>query len=191
MADIRLCDPGICGSLPYIAPEVLEKKEQYDPRGLDVWSSAVVMLYLIFGGSIWECAKANDNNPNYKMLVTAWAKWEAKHEAGETMSESDYPRMMPFDKFIDQPVIRRILLGMLHPDPAKRSTIAQVAKNGWLSRHVECCTVESYNEPAGTIDATKLSKCSKVPRKVVMHNHLPPTHHFGHSLVRLPGSTAM
>jgi protein-serine/threonine kinase len=29
MGDVRLCEPGICGSLPYIAPEVLKKQGMY------------------------------------------------------------------------------------------------------------------------------------------------------------------
>ncbi|CAI4218306.1 unnamed protein product [Parascedosporium putredinis] len=49
MGDVRLCAPGICGSEPYIAPEVLAKKAEYDPRALDVWSSAIIMVNLILG----------------------------------------------------------------------------------------------------------------------------------------------
>ena len=37
MGDCRLCAPGICGSLPYIAPEVLEKRGERSSEIVDDW----------------------------------------------------------------------------------------------------------------------------------------------------------
>lgn len=209
MSDVRLSDPGICGSIPYIAPEVFEKKSklrpntfqplginktlgQYDPRCLDVWSSAVVMIYIVFGGCIWNSAEIGKaDNKHYESLVRGWTKWEAKHEEYDKMSDVDYPHVEAFDKAVNPPALRKMLLGMLHPNPAKRFTIDQVAGNRWL-RNVECCQLDSYDDPQGSqvIDASKQNGSFKL-NKVVQHNHLPPAHHVGHRLVRLPGSTAM
>jgi len=190
MNEVRLCAPGICGSMPYIAPEVVIKKGEYDPRPLDVWSSAIVMLHIVFGGALWPRAEVGCNK-NYDSLLKGWEKWEAKHPDGGSITETDYPHVSAFDLMVKPPALRRLLIAMLHPNPAKRISIAEVAQNRWM-KNVECCQIENYEEPAGFIDASKSKACLTANRsKVVQHNHLPPVVHKGHSLVRLPGSTDM
>ncbi|ESZ96332.1 hypothetical protein SBOR_3264 [Sclerotinia borealis F-4128] len=189
MTETRLCAPGICGSPPYIAPEVLEKQGEYDPRPLDVWSAAIVMLCMTANGCLWESAKPN-TSPLYDELVRGWDKWNNKHDDC-TITDSDYPHVSFFDKHINPPALRRILLTMLNPNPKHRASIGEIAKNRWM-RNVECCQIDSYDEPTKVIDA---SKCCGVGNRslnrVVGHNHLPPKEHHGHKLVRLPGSTDM
>ncbi|OBT65444.1 HAL protein kinase [Pseudogymnoascus sp. 23342-1-I1] len=191
MGDVRLCAPGICGSMPYIAPEVVVKNGEYDPRGLDVWSSGIVMLHIIFGGALWP--RAERGNRHYDSLVRGWEKWEAKHPPGATITELDYPHVVAFDQMVNPPALRRMLIAMLHPDPAKRIKMADVARNRWL-RNIECCQVDTYEDPSTVIDASKASSSGYAGNnraRVVQHNHLPPTNHTGHRFVRLPGSTAM
>lgn len=189
MGDVRLCNPGICGSEPYIAPEVLAKDRKYDPRGLDVWGAAVVMLALTCGSNLWARAKYDpENNPNYTSLVNAFDKWNAKHPDGQaTISESDYPAYMLFDQFINPPALRRVLLMMLNPNPEKRASMSQVVNHRWV-KNIECCQVESYDDPAVIIDATKSTSLnSKGTRKIFCHNHLPPKVQNTHSLGKMPG----
>ncbi|KAM0146396.1 hypothetical protein ACHAPG_011155 [Botrytis cinerea] len=189
MTEIRLCAPGICGSPPYIAPEVLEKQGEYDPRPLDVWSAAIVMLCMTANGCLWERAKPN-TSPLYDELVRGWDKWNGKHNDC-SITDSDYPHVSFFDKHVNPPALRRILLTMLNPDPKQRATIADVAKNRWM-KNVECCQIDSYDEPTTIIDASKCSGLgNRSLNRVVGHNHLPPKEHHGHKLVRLPGSTDM
>ncbi|CAK7224699.1 hypothetical protein SCUCBS95973_005606 [Sporothrix curviconia] len=334
---VRLCKPGICGSLPYISPEVLDGKVPYDPRKLDVWASAIVLIHLFFGAPLW--LEARVGNPNYDALLKAWGKWNrdqlpgvieadrlhaeklasgtaeadvaaaeavdsaapatsapiepatpatpatsmteeaASTEATEapptqavsmlSVSEAatqgeaaavstaaaapppaaktpkapaptaaataaaataaaaaaaasaaangtaaagerpvvdaapigrpnffqDLP--MPyvpfFDKFVNPPVLRRILLHMLNPDPTRRLTIEQVANLRWF-RNIECCQTEAYEDPLaptvtagntrGCIDA-KRSKAQIGGQKIYCHNHLPPKTH-SHAIVRNP-----
>lgn len=208
MVEVRRCEPGICGSMPYIAPEVVLKKGMftphcegkfkvlmitgdYDPRPLDVWSSAIVMIHIIFGGAIWPEAKKGQGHKHYDSLIKGWAKWDAKHPDGCSL-EDDYPHVEAFDKMVYPPALRRLLVGMLHPDPMKRSTIEDIANNRWM-KNVECCQANSYDDPAVMIDASKknLSLSPSKLNKVVLHNHLPPTTHKGHHFIRLPGSTDM
>ncbi|SPO03771.1 related to serine/threonine-specific protein kinase [Cephalotrichum gorgonifer] len=174
MGDVRLCAPGICGSEPYIAPEVLAKDGRYDPRALDVWGSAIIMLQLIFGGSIW--AKADENDPNYATLAKGWADWNAKHMEADgpaQPTETDYPHVAAFDRFIKPPALRRLLLGMLNPDTTRRTMIADVLANRWV-KNIECCQLESYEDPA-PIDVSKKNAAVKVAnKKIYCHNHLPP-----------------
>ncbi|RAL64875.1 hypothetical protein DID88_001470 [Monilinia fructigena] len=152
MTETRLCAPGICGSPPYIAPEVLEKQGEYDPRPLDVWSAAIVMLCMTANGCLWERARPN-TSPLYDELVRGWDKWNDKHDVC-TITDSDYPHVSFFDKHINPPALRRILLTMLNPNPKHRASIADIAKNRWM-KNVECCQIDSYDEPTKVIDASK------------------------------------
>ncbi|KAF4624928.1 hypothetical protein G7Y89_g13239 [Cudoniella acicularis] len=191
MGEVRLCAPGMCGSPPYVAPEVLLKNGEYDPRPLDVWGAAIVMLCMCSNGCLWTEAR-DGSSPLYDDLVRGWKKWNSKHADGSapSITETDYPHVSFFDQHINPPALRRVLLTMLNPDPSKRTTMATVAKNRWM-KHVECCQVDSYDDPVATIDASKSRTCLKNMTKVVHHNHLPPTMHLGHKLVRLPGTTDM
>ncbi|KAF4119855.1 STYKc [Geosmithia morbida] len=185
MGEVRLCAPGICGSEPYIAPEVLSKKGEYDPRPLDVWSTAIVMIYLTFGGAIWN--RAAEGNPQYDNLVRGWNKWYAAHPDPETakITETDYPNQKAFDTVIAPPALRRLMLQMLNPDPKRRISMEDVVKNRWF-KNIECCQPESYDDPALVIDATKPDNTRNGPKKIFCHNHLP-TKAQGHSLGKMPG----
>ena len=166
------------------------------------------MLCMCANGCLWEKAVAG-SSPLYDDLVRGWEKWNDKHTADNTSSkssksstsgtsasiitESDYPHVSFFDKHINPPALRRVLLTMLNPDPARRVTMAQVAANRWLRKAVECCQVDSYDDPAVVIDASKPLAASAAAGGraglVVQHSHLPPAQRVGHKFVRLPGST--
>ncbi|TGJ83352.1 hypothetical protein E0Z10_g5429 [Xylaria hypoxylon] len=188
MGEVRFCKPGICGSLPYIAPEVLSKQDQYDPRALDVWSSAIVMIYLIFGANIWEKAEAGLTAPgqkNYNDLVLAWEKTDAKKVAKPDVAKDAYPKLAPFEYFVKPLALRRLLLNMLHPNPNKRITMNGVVTNRWM-KNVECCQLESYDDPVKYIDASKKDCMKSTNGKIFCHNHMPPMS-TGHSLPPMPG----
>lgn len=188
MGDVRLCNPGICGSEPYIAPEVLAKDKKYDPRGLDVWGAAVVYIALVCGSTLWQKAKYNPQNEadGYNKLVKAFDKWNAKHPDGlATISEDDYPRYFAFDQFFHPPPLRRVLLMMLNPNPEKRASMSQIVNHRWV-KNIECCQLESYDDPVLVIDATKGAP-KKGAKKIFCHNHLPPKATNTHSLGKMPG----
>lgn len=189
MGEIRLCNPGVCGSEPYIAPEVLAKNGKYDPRGLDVWGAAICMINLYMGTGLWSRASINPANENdsYNLLAKAFDKWYTKKHRGEenpAMAEDDYPRFPIFDQFINPPALRRVLLMMLNPDPNKRATIAEILEMRWV-KNIECCQLESYEEPTTIIDATK-GVPKKGASKTFCHNHLPSKVQ-GHGLPAMPG----
>ncbi len=263
---VRLCKPGICGSLPYISPEVLEGKEAYDPRKLDVWAAAIVYLHLRFGGQLWTEARIKPGQPNlqYASLLRGWEKYNKKHlpskqeaekqhaekqaaekQAAEkeraekaaeaidgeapaaeatsppatpavprratadshtsegrptvdaapitdgnpnSLVEGPYPCVTALDEFLHPPVLRRIIIHMLNPDPKRRVTIDQVANLRWF-RSIECCQPESYDDSTASsaaaanmraIDASKRSYTFN-GQKIFCHNHMPPktTHGIG------------
>ncbi|KAK5656503.1 hypothetical protein OQA88_4480 [Cercophora sp. LCS_1] len=196
MGELRRCTPGICGSEPYIAPEVLAKSGDYDPRALDVWSSAIVMLNLIFGAPLWRRAEFKGEkppaHPNYANLCRGWERWAAKHADGDddipVLTEADYPYVAAFDACVKPPALRRVLLQMLNPNPDKRITIADVVKNRWV-KGIECCQLESYDDPSNTIDASKKASLKCGGSKTFCHSHLPPKAEFSsHGLGKMPGS---
>ncbi|KAH7309067.1 kinase-like domain-containing protein, partial [Stachybotrys elegans] len=186
MGEIRLCSPGICGSEPYIAPEVLAKKTNYDPRALDVWSSAIIMIYMTFGGAIWS--RAERGNTHYDKLADGWEKWYKKHpEESACISDMDYPNCYALDVGVNPPALRRVILQMLNPDPNRRIPIVDVINNRWV-KNVECCQMESYDDPTHVIDATKKDAVGKIGnKKIFCHNHLPPKATGSHSLGKMPG----
>jgi protein-serine/threonine kinase len=154
------------------------------------------MLWMCANGALWEEAKIG-SSPLYNDLVEGWEKWNAKHTDANTKEilsptdDSDYPHVKFFDNHINPPSVRKLYLKMLNPDPTKRITIAEIIAKGWV-KNAECCQIDSYEEVTTIIDASKASSCSKNHSKItVRHNHLPPTTHRGHRLVRLPGSTDM
>lgn len=184
MGDVRMCKPGICGSLPYIAPEVLTKKGEYDPRPLDVWSSAVVMIYMIFNACLWDKAET-PNTATYEKLVSGWRALDAK-KAADPDFDAIYPAIPAFELFVKPVALRRTLLQMLHPNPEKRITMEEVVTSRWM-KGVECCQPESYEDPTQLIDASKKG-CMKsgTGNKIFCHNHLPPQA-TSHGLPPMPG----
>jgi serine/threonine protein kinase len=192
MGEVRRCAPGICGSMPYISPEVLKKADYYDPRGLDVWSSAIVMLNLIFGGALWHKAEFNPQSPPgkdiYSDLVRGWEKWTRRHADSPEMviTDMDYPSVAVFDAVVKPPALRRVLLQMLNPDPDKRISMANVVSNRWV-KNIECCQPETFDDlnTASMIDASKKPCQIRGGGKIFCHNHLPPN---SHSLNILPSS---
>ncbi|KAK8074268.1 HAL protein kinase [Apiospora phragmitis] len=186
--EIRLCKPGICGSLPYIAPEVLSKQRDYDPRPLDVWSSAIVMIYLIFGANIWEKAEwQNDAKTagQYNKLVLAYEKYNARVAKNPDATKDALPHLDAFDYCVKPLALRRLLLKMLNPDPEKRWTMAEVVTSRWF-KTIECCQMDSYDDPVKFIDASKKNATISTAGKIYCHNHLPPQNH-GHGLPPMPG----
>lgn len=179
MGEVRRCKPGICGSLPYMAPEVLEKKGEYDPRGLDVWSCAIVYLAMTFCGNPWQAA--NDQSPYYVTFRKGYEKW-MKENPECIITETNYPSCGPLFKFTEKlgsPAMKRLMLKMMNPNPAKRISIHDVLLSNTV-KSIECCTEESYEDGPGLlVDATKGKAMTNDGRKTKMtvkkkHNHVPP-----------------
>jgi len=174
----KMCAPGICGSLPYISPEVLDRIAEYDPTKLDTWSCAMVYLNLVFSGSPWQ--RAHESNENYRLFIQGFNKWLADHPDGVITDEvGGSPKCGPmFDPaFIGSPAMKRLMFKMLHPNPEMRISIHD-ALTGPTMRGVECCAPESYEDVLCRFDASKGSKpvAGKLSKQV-LHNHIPPKEH--------------
>lgn len=178
MGAIRRCAPGICGSLPYIAPEVLEKKGDYDPRPLDVWSCAIVFLTMTYSGSPWQAAKPEYEH--YAKFKKGWDEWLKTHPDGQITDAPDgAPKCGILFTKLEHGPLKRLLLKMLHPIPEMRISIHDVLNAGVI-RGTECCSPESEEEEneAACIDACKGAKQLKAKATVQKkHSHLPPRQH--------------
>lgn len=171
MGEVRLSAPGICGSLPYIAPEVLEKNHAYDPRPLDIWSCAVVYLTMTFGGCPWQAAKPEFEY--YARFKKGWDQWLEEHPDGEIMDGPEgHPKCGKLFSLIEPPSIKRLILRMLHPIPSKRITIRDVMRTPCI-RNINCCCPETYDEPKVVFDAAKANQSIKFAKKF-LHHHIPP-----------------
>jgi protein-serine/threonine kinase len=173
MGELRLSAPGICGSLPYIAPEVLEKNHAYDPRPLDIWSCAVVYLTMTFGGCPWQAAKPEFEY--YARFKKGWDQWLMDHPDGDIVDGADgHPKCGKLFSLIEPPSIKRLILKMLHPIPSKRITIPAVMRTACI-RNINCCCPETYDEPKVVFDAAKANQSVKfAPSKKFLHHHIPP-----------------
>ncbi|KAF2395590.1 Pkinase-domain-containing protein [Trichodelitschia bisporula] len=180
MGAVRRCAPGICGSLPYIAPEVLEKRGDYDPRPLDIWSCAIVFLTMTYSGSPWSAAR--EDSPFYASFKKGWDTWLAKNPDGIiTDQPGGAPMCGPLfnaDR-LGSPALKRLLLKMMHPDPDRRISVKEILASPYV-RGIECCSPESDEEQQCCIDAADKKAFSTAARKMTIvkkHNHIPPREH--------------
>lgn len=200
--EINLCAPGVCGSPPYLPPEVMARQGlfvetsqymtnrqtvKYDPRLVDVWSAAIVMINMCFGGSLWKEA-VPCSSQYYTALISGWAEWLHHHrdETNPIFTDTDYPRIAFLDRKILSSPLKRLLIRMLNPEPAARATIRDITKDGWFKR-IECC--QSPNpEGCGMACDRSVSRCTTgKSAKIVRHNHMPPKRNYGHMLLGILG----
>lgn len=154
---VRYSQPAIFGSQPYISPEVMDAKDAYDPRGLDVWSCGINFLSMVFGVHPW--VKATPDNTNYKKYLNGWNKWLKDHPEGFIEPGSDeYPDCGKLFHLLNSNSLERLVLRMLNPNPQKRISIAEALASD-VVRRMECCQRSSYEENAPTN---------------VKHDHTPP-----------------
>ncbi|KAI9683253.1 MAG: hypothetical protein M1822_006118 [Bathelium mastoideum] len=171
--EIRKCTPGICGSLPYMAPEVLQKKGDYDPRPVDVWSCAIIFFTMRFHGSPW--LSAHPEHEHYARFQKGWDDWLALHPNGKIPDPSssdaeDLPKCGPLFQALQKPALKRLLLKMLHPHPEKRISMESALKTSFV-KYIDCCSedVDDHAKQSGTLRSPKNHGIVKKA-----HCHIPP-----------------
>ncbi|KAI9815612.1 MAG: hypothetical protein M1826_001980 [Phylliscum demangeonii] len=183
MGENRRCAPGICGSLPYIAPEVLAKQGDYDPRALDVWSCALVYLFMRFKGAPW--AAADPNYGQYGKFRRGWQTFLDAHPAQLITDDSGLPACGEVFRAVEPVALQRLLLRMMHPTPEKRIGAQDALDDRWIKK-IECCAPEaadgggdgsgSGGAPECTFDVRDAKTCRLAGKHGIRksHNHLPP-----------------
>ncbi|KAM0718574.1 hypothetical protein Q7P37_005644 [Cladosporium fusiforme] len=162
---IRLCKPGMVGSTPYMAPEIISRQQDYDPRCVDVWSCAIVYLSLYFVGTPWEVASPDCKA--YAVFNESWDEFLANRPGndGRIGKDGPLPKIAHSKKFAIGP--RHMILGMLHPDPERRWKIGDAVdvvsdRNPELGGPWPCCQQAGYSDDI------------KTREKKVRHDHIPP-----------------
>ncbi|XP_066586977.1 serine/threonine-protein kinase grp [Prorops nasuta] len=98
-----------CGTLPYVAPEVLKRPYHAEPA--DVWSCGIILVALLAGELPWDQSSAE--YPEY----TAWR-------------EGKYLQFTPWKKLDNSSLsfIRKILVHL----PSSRLTIREIKEHHWF-----------------------------------------------------------
>lgn len=98
-----------CGTLPYVAPEVLI--EPYHAEPADVWSCGIVLVVMLGGELPWD-------EPTSKCFH--FRKWQ----------KEDYLMETPWSKF--ENTVLSLVKKILTPNPAIRATIKQILQHPWM-----------------------------------------------------------
>ncbi|GAP92171.2 putative CAMK CAMKL CHK1 protein kinase [Rosellinia necatrix] len=114
----------MCGSPPYIAPEVLAcakadrrsgEVTKYAPELVDIWSCGVILFVLLVGNTPWE-----------EPTAQSWEFQEYKKTNGRS-SDSLWEKV-PSDAL-------SLLRGMISVDPSKRFSFAQIRQHPWYTQN--------------------------------------------------------
>lgn len=111
-----------------------------------MWSCAIVYLTMTLQGSPWSSARPGD--PAYKRYTDAWATWLAKHPDGRIHEGAGgAPMAGPIfsPECLGSPAIKRLVLKMLDPDPARRITVRDALNTSYV-KGIECCTPEQCDD---------------------------------------------
>ncbi|KAI5458026.1 kinase-like domain-containing protein [Mariannaea sp. PMI_226] len=114
----------LCGSPPYIAPEILacgrgDKKSssggKYSPDLVDVWSCGVILFVLLVGNTPWD-----------EPSKSSWEFQEYVRTSGRS-SDALWERI-PTEAL-------SLLRGMMSIDPSKRFNFTKIRQHPWYTRH--------------------------------------------------------
>ncbi|BES94301.1 serine threonine-protein kinase [Nesidiocoris tenuis] len=100
-----------CGTLPYVAPEVLTRP--YAAQPADIWSCGIVLVAMLAGELPWD--QAIEDNDDY-------TKWTSGY----------YTKFAPWCK-LDTPSLA-LLRKILRPAPSSRFTSANIQSSKWFTQ---------------------------------------------------------
>ncbi|KAJ2709020.1 serine/threonine protein kinase, partial [Coemansia spiralis] len=115
---------GVCGSDPYIAPEVLLSRRQiaYYAQIADIWSVGIMYMCMTLLKFPWRIADT-ETDRNYGSYIREWPRGREK-------------------LFAQLPKLRHggmnVIGGMVYPDAKGRLTMDEVMDSEWM-KEVDCC----------------------------------------------------
>ena len=144
----------VCGSPPYIAPEILkcgqtnlkrkadEDKTGYSPDISDVWSCAIVLFVLLAGNTPWDCPVEEES-------------WEfAEYLRSKGRSEDELWEKVPQDCL-------SLVRGMLKVVPAESMSLEAVKQHPWYTRaNPQMDAKGRAADPVGL--ATQMLECMRI-----------------------------
>jgi serine/threonine-protein kinase Chk1 len=123
----------MCGSPPYIAPEVLQcakgdrrsaEGSKYSPDLVDIWSCGVILFVLLVGNTPWD-----------EPTSGSWEFLEYVRTNGRS-TDSLWARIPPD--------VLSLLRGMMNIEARKRFSFAQIRQHPWYTRHNHLITPEGH-----------------------------------------------
>ncbi|KAI8866066.1 kinase-like protein [Ramicandelaber brevisporus] len=123
---------GLCGSDPYIAPEVFvlgqPSAQGYDARKADVWALGIIYIACVSLHFPWEVAQLKDQNyARYtRRPESVISHWLARGSSSKIQCCSD----MPVD-----PATLSFISRMLAIDPNQRPTCEELLADPWMKIH--------------------------------------------------------
>ncbi|XP_011495709.1 PREDICTED: serine/threonine-protein kinase grp isoform X2 [Ceratosolen solmsi marchali] len=113
-----------CGTLPYVAPEVLERPYHAEPA--DIWSCGIILIALLAGELPWDQASKN---------CSEYSAWK----------NNSYHYLTPWKKLdrLSLLLLKKILVHV----PSVRSSLYDIKKHDWYNTGFYT-DVESCNKPA-------------------------------------------
>lgn len=97
-----------CGSVNYIAPEVLSDARGYNGSKSDIWSMGVILYVMLVGYLPFDQPSID---ALYRAICTA---------------SFEYPAHV-------KPLAKDLINGILRTDPMQRMTIAEIRKHPWMT----------------------------------------------------------
>lgn len=140
---------------------------------------------MVHKGNPWPSADQAHPHENYSKFLAGWEKFVATHPAG-LITDSELPSCGPVFANLTKPVLKSLILRMMHPDPAKRISIKEALTDRWV-KQIDCCSLEACGaDLPPAIDATNLGSCRLASKMSIKksHHHLPqkeskiPQHRF-------------
>lgn len=119
----------LCGSPPYVAPEVLScgavdgKAKGYSADLSDIWSCGVVLFVLLAGNTPWS------------KPVEGFDEYGRPNEYSEYVQTKGKPSDELWDALPTE--ILSLLRGMMRVDAASRFSLADIRRHPWYTRHNE------------------------------------------------------
>lgn len=128
---------GVCGSAPYIAPEVYTDS-QFDARATDVWAAGCIYMAMRTGRLMWREARTG-KDATYAKYVEA-RKTDTGYAVLENLRVSVFLFMVWCEaKLIrTQRTCRNVIYSTLDPNAKRRLTAHQVVCSEWMQRIRGC-----------------------------------------------------
>ncbi|KAK4874996.1 hypothetical protein RN001_011418 [Aquatica leii] len=131
-----------CGTLPYVAPEILIKPYRAQPA--DIWSCGIVLVAMAAGELPWDeptsnCMEFNQWLMDHYLLITPWSKIEN--------------------------TLLSLMKKILTPDPHNRPTIEQIFNHPWMLKKLskdQCTNSKQQDSPVLALSQPADTKSSRV-----------------------------
>lgn len=113
---IRIKPQGRCGKLFYMAPEIYENTDAFNPYAIDVWSLGAMLFMMLTSSPPYDRPSTTDDmfvwvsNGKLDEIICAW---------GLQLS----------------PEVIDLMSGMMCVDPEKRLTLDEIMEHPWMKNH--------------------------------------------------------